>query len=216
MHRTILDMPVMAAPFRWLSIVMLKILGWRMENLPPDVPRCVVIIEPHTSNWDFPIGLFLGLVMRLKASWTAKHTMFRPPFGTFFKFLGGIPIERSHSHNLVHQLIEIIKSRDQIWIGITPEGTRKKVKAWKTGFYFIAVGAGVPIVLAYLDYKRKVGGFGPTLYPTGDIEADFAKLREFYSTVTARHPERFTLPSIDHEKEREKKGPGDAAPHAHV
>lgn len=205
MQRTILDMPVIAAPFRWFSMFVLKIIGWRPEGHPPDLPRCVVVFAPHTSNWDLPLGLFFGFALRIQVSWLAKDSMFRPPFRTFFKFIGGIPVERSHSHHLVQQAVEIVESRERLWLGITPEGTRKKVKAWKTGFYHIALGARVPILLAYLDYGRKVGGFGPIIEPSGDIEADIAKIHDFYVTITPCHPELFTLPCIDHEKEQARK-----------
>jgi len=205
MQRTVWNMPIVAAPFRWISKFMLKIMGWRLEGHPPEPPRCLIVVEPHTSNWDFPLGLFFAFVLRINASWVSKDSMYHPPFGAFFRFLGGMPVERSHSHNLVQQVIEIIKSHDRIWMGITPEGTRSKVKYWKTGFYYIALGADVPISLAFLDYGRKVGGFGPLIQPTGDIEADFAKIRDFYATITPRHPDQFTLPCIDPEKLKKKK-----------
>lgn len=211
MQRTVWDTPVVAAPFRWFSKFMLKIMGWRLEGDLPDVPRCVAVIAPHTSNWDFPLVMFFVFALRFTVSWVAKHTMFRPPFGIFFRFLGGIPVERSRSHNLVQQVVETIEGRERIWLGITPEGTRAKVKAWKTGFYRIALGARIPMALVYLDYGRKVVGVGPIIEPTGDIEADMAKIHDFYVTITPRHPDRFTLPCIDPEKMREMKAAGDDA-----
>jgi 1-acyl-sn-glycerol-3-phosphate acyltransferase len=117
-----------------------------------------------------------------------KETIFRKPFKKFFKWLGGIPIDRSKSYNVVAQSIQQFKESENLILAIAPSGTRKRVKKWKTGFYHIAKGANIPISLGFLDYRRKVGGFGPLLYPTGDFGADMKIIREFYAGVTGKHP----------------------------
>jgi len=119
-----------------------------------------------------------------------KEAIFRWPFKGFFKWLGGIPIDRSKSSNVVSQSIQLFHQNEKLILAIPPAGTRKKVKKWKTGFYHIANGANVPIVLGFLDYRRKVGGIGPVVYSTGDIEADMKTIRAFYDSVTGKYPEK--------------------------
>jgi 1-acyl-sn-glycerol-3-phosphate acyltransferase len=121
-----------------------------------------------------------------------KAVMFRWPFGTTCQWLGGIPIDRSQSHNVVEQSIQAFKDRDKLIMVIPPEGTRKKVSYWKTGFYHIARGANIPIVLGFLDYQRKTGGIGPTFYPTGRIEEDIKKIKTFYATITGKRQDQFS------------------------
>lgn len=189
MTRTILDTPVITPVLRWVSCGFLWAMGWRREGVLPDTPKYVLIVAPHTSNWDLPFALAFGFVFRVKGAWMGKHTLFRWPFGLLFRWLGGIPIERSHPHGVVGHTIDILNESDRLVIGLAPEGTRKRVSRWKTGFYHIAAGAHVPIVLAYLDYRRKVGGFGPVFLPSGDVKADMAVIQAFYATVTAKRPE---------------------------
>jgi 1-acyl-sn-glycerol-3-phosphate acyltransferase len=173
-----------------LSKFYLKITGWRRVGRLPDIPRCVMIAAPHTSNWDAPIALAIVFAFRFKANWLVKHTAFRWPFQGVLRWLGAIPIDRTKSTDVVTQMVEELKKRAELVLLIAPEGTRKKVTRWKTGFYHIACGAGVPLVLAFLDYARKEGGLGPVIQPTGDLEADMAKILGFYATVTGRHPEK--------------------------
>ena len=172
MRFTIFDIPVLRHILQWLSIVYLKIIGWRREGRLPNLPQYVVIAAPHTSNWDFPITMALAFAYRMKMYWMGKNTLFRWPFGGLMKWLGGIPIDRSKSQDVVAQCVKIFRERARMVMVIPPEGTRKKVRYWKTGFYYIAKGANLPIVLGFLDYLRKAGGFGPTFMPTGNIEAD--------------------------------------------
>jgi 1-acyl-sn-glycerol-3-phosphate acyltransferase len=197
MNRTVFEIPVIAAPMRWLSRSILKLIGWRVEGQVPEVPKCIVVVAPHTSNWDFPVAMLYALALGLNVSYLAKAELFRRPLlGRLFYRLGGIPVERDRAQAVVHSAIRAFEERDHLMLGITPEGTRKKVAAWKTGFYRIAVGARVPIALAFLDYGRKTGGFGPLLYPTGDITHDITAIRAFYAGVVACRPHLTAPPAI--------------------
>lgn len=173
-----------------LSKFYLKVMGWKAEGGVPDIPKFVGILAPHTSNWDMPLILAVMYALGIKINWFGKKEIFRWPVGCFFKWLGGIPIDRSSRQNIVAQTARLILAHEQIIVGITPEGTRSKTGYWKTGFYYIAHEAKVPIVLAYLDYVRKVGGFGPAMETTGDIEADMKVISEFYSGIPAKYPRK--------------------------
>ena len=197
MRRTIFDIPIIAKPLRWLSRSILKIAGWRVEGRAPESPKCVIVVAPHTSNWDFPLAMVYAFALGLDVSFLGKAELFRwPLLGRLFYRLGGIPVERNKAHGVVHYVVRTFQERERLALGIAPEGTRKKVAAWKTGFYQIAVGAQVPIALAFLDYGRKAGGFGPLIEPTGDINADFGLIREFYAGVTACRPELTGPPAV--------------------
>lgn len=196
MQYTIFDVPVLRNIIRLLAILFLKMIGWRKEGSLPHIPKYVIILAPHTSNWDLPIGLAIAFALKLKGYWLGKDDLFRWPFHGFFRWLGGIPIDRSKSSDIVVQMVQVFKERANLTMILTPEGTRKKVTYWKSGFYHIARCANVPIVLAFLDYLRKAGGVGPVFYPTGDIEADMEYIRAFYATVTGKHPEKQCIPSL--------------------
>jgi 1-acyl-sn-glycerol-3-phosphate acyltransferase len=163
-----------------------------------------VIAAPHTSNWDLPVLLSLAFALGVKASWLGKHTLFRRPFGFLFRWMGGIPVYRSASKNMVAQSVEMFRNSEKLILTIPPEGTRSKVSYWKSGFYYIALGAEVPIAMAFIDYKRKTSGVGPTLYPTGDIEADMEVIRNFYANVTAKYPDKAGLPELAPNQYRER------------
>lgn len=154
----------------------------------PDAPKLVAIVAPHTSNWDFPIGLVAKWALRLKASWLGKHTLFRPPFGWIMRRLGGIAVNRQAAHNVVDQMVDVFHSRERLVLVIAPEGTRKKVKEWKTGFLHIARGAGVPILLIAFDWRRRVIRLGPTLEARDDADVQMREIRAMYADVTGRHP----------------------------
>ena len=173
-----------------LSKFFLKMTRWKVEGGTPDIPKFVGILAPHTSYWDLPLILAVMYVLGVKINWFGKKEIFRWPVGGFFKWMGGMPIDRSSRQNIVQQTARMIQAHEQIIVGITPEGTRSKTRYWKTGFYYIAHEAKVPIVLAYLDYARKVGGFGPVIETTGDIEADMKVIHEFYSGITAKYPQK--------------------------
>jgi 1-acyl-sn-glycerol-3-phosphate acyltransferase len=190
MRFTIFDGHIIRNVLQGLSIVVLSIFGWRKEGNMPDIPKFVLIAAPHTSNWDFPIGMAVMLAFKLEFNWLGKDSLFRWPFGGFYKWFGGIPINRSESGDVVAQSVRAFKDKGKMVLVVAPEGTRKKAKYWKTGFYHIANGANIPIVMGFLDYVRKVGGFGPTLMPTGDIEFDMKSIHDFYATVTGKYPEK--------------------------
>jgi len=177
--------------FQWLGRVGFRLAGWRVEGRFPDVPKVVAVVAYHTAQRDFPLGLFCSFILGIKASWIGKHTLFRPPMGWFMRAFGGIPVDRRHAHGTVNEIARIIKERPYILLGISPEGTRARTEYWRSGFYRIALAANVPIVLCYLDFKRKVAGIAEELlYPSGDKESDLEKIRAFYAGVTACYPER--------------------------
>lgn len=188
MNYTIFDTPVVRTIVRWFSIVFLWVNGWRTEGALPDVPKLVLIAAPHTSNWDLPYMLFTAFALRARIYWMGKEAIFCRPFGGLFKWLGGIPIDRSMANNVVGQCIEQLQKNETLVLTVPPAGTRKRVLNWKTGFYHIANGAGVPIAMGFLDYKRKVGGIGSVLQPTGDIEADMEIIRSFYKDISGKYP----------------------------
>ena len=168
----------------------LRLLGWTLVSEAPDLPKYVVIGAPHTTNWDLPIGM-LGLIgLGIKPTLVVKHTLLRPPLGWLLRALGSIPIDRSQRRNFVDQVVAAYKEADELVVALTPEGTRRYTPYWKTGFYYIALGAGVPIALAFADYPTRRVGLGPTLYPTGDIEADMAVIAKFYADKTGKRPEK--------------------------
>jgi len=185
---TIFDTPVLKVLLGWLAWVLVKIFGWRMEGKVPDFPKYVLIAAPHTSNMDLAVMLTLAFTFRTKVSWMGKDALFRWPFGGICRWLGGIPIDRSKANNVVEQSVALFNEKERFVLAVPPEGTRKQVRYWKTGFYYIASGAGVPILLGFIDYGRKVGGFGPVLMPSGDIEKDMETIQAFYADITGKHP----------------------------
>lgn len=185
-------------PMRSFSRFILSLFGWHIKgSIPANIRKCVIIAAPHTSNIDFVIGRLAYYVLGVPVKFLIKKESFKGPIGWLLKKMGGIPVDRSRSNNLVDQIAHLFTTADQLNVVITPEGTRKLVKTWKKGYYYIALKANIPIVLGFLDYKRKETGFGPLLYPTGDYEKDFQKIKAFYEDKTARFPEKFNL-SPDH------------------
>jgi 1-acyl-sn-glycerol-3-phosphate acyltransferase len=187
---TVHDTPVIKTLMRFIALMIFRIAGWKAEGQRPDIPRYVIIAAPHTSNWDFLYTLCLVFIFKVKPRIMMKDDWFRWPLGPVFKWLGLRPIRRAGSHNVVAQSIKALQDRSELAVIVPPSGTRGKVNYWKTGFYFIALGARVPIVLGYLDYERKVGGIGPTVTPTGDIDADMIEIRKFYANITGKHPKK--------------------------
>lgn len=200
MQYTIFDTPVVNTLFRLISLLILRLKGWQLSGQAPDAPRYVMIAAPHTSNWDFPYTLMIAFALRLKIYWMGKHTLFPFGFGWLMRWLGGIPINRSAAGDSVRGTIEAFQEaakRDQpLVIAIPPEGTRSHVSHWKTGFYYIAHGAGVPIALGFLDFGRKVGGIGPLFTPSGDIDADMPQIRAFYQDKKGCNARQFNTDSI--------------------
>ena len=193
MHHTIFDTPVVNTLLRAGSRVFLRINGWTVEgSLPPEAAKSVFIAAPHTSNWDLPYTLMVAFVLRLNIYWIGKSSLFRWPFGPVMRWLGGIAVDREKSNNLVAASAEAIINADgPVQLVVPPEGTRGKTRQWKTGFYFIALQARVPIVLAYMDYGRKRSGLGPIFKPTGDVDADMAAIKRFYAPIKGRRADQF-------------------------
>ena len=179
----------------WLSRLVRRVLvsiykhdRWRANGVVPEPRKFVIIAAPHTSNWDFVYFLGLTEDLGVKPHFMAKTSLFRWPITNFMLDMGGVPVDRSSNRNYVQQMIDEFGRRDEFMLTIAPEGTRGTVKAWKTGFYHIAVGAGVPLVLGMMDYGSKTGGLGPAIWPTGDYQADMAKVAEIYAKVKPKHP----------------------------
>ena len=193
MHRTLFDTPVVNTLLRAFSIHFLRLTGWQVQGtLPPEATKSVLIAAPHTSNWDLPYTLMLAFVLRLNVYWIGKASLFRWPLGPLMRWLGGIAVDRSRSANLVAaSAAALIDADGPTQLVVPPEGTRGKTRHWKTGFYYIALQARVPIVLAFVDYERKVGGLGPLFTPTGDIERDMAEIKRFYAPIQGRRPRQF-------------------------
>ena len=172
-------------------------MGWQLDEQQPSHNKYVLIAYPHTSNWDFILGMLAKWAMGMPLNWVAKHSMFWGPFGPLFIAMGGVPINRDKTFGFIQKNIELFKIRKEFVLGIMPEGTRAKTERLKTGFYHIADGANVPIALAYLDYKNKKLGVGKVLETTGVIEADFMEIKKFYKNMTGYNPENQTALVID-------------------
>ncbi len=173
---------------RWFSRFVFWIRGWTYEGESPTFPKFVTIGAPHTSNSDFLAFLAVATHFRLPARYIGKHTLFRWPFGGLMRRLGGIPVRRGSGQGLVEQVVEAFERADRMALVIAPEGTRGRADYWKSGFYRIAVGAGVPIVCGFVDYATKTMGLGPTVHPTGDARADMAIIRAFYAGKEGAKP----------------------------
>ena len=174
---------------RLVARAILRAAGWRAEGTPPGHERFVMAIAPHTSNWDTVYLVLLGFAHSLAFVFPVKASLFRGPLGLVLRLVGAFPVERGASKQVVDRLVELFRERDRIILAITPEGTRARAARWRAGFYLIAQAAGVPIVLGYVDYRRRAVGFGPEIWPSGDLEGDLARMANFFAGVTARYPE---------------------------
>lgn len=174
---------------RALGLLFLGAIGWRVSGEVPNLSKFIIIGAPHTSNWDFILVMATAAVLNIHISWMAKHSLFRGPTGPFFRWLGGIPIDRRKAHGVVGEYVEAFGQRQHLLLCITPEGTRTKVREWKSGFYQIATKANVPILLAAFDYGKKQVRFGPMVTPSGDYEKDLAYIKSQYALVQGKYPE---------------------------
>jgi 1-acyl-sn-glycerol-3-phosphate acyltransferase len=171
-----------------ISQWILGAFGWKIEGeIPSDIKKMVIAVIPHTSNWDFPLGLLVRTAMKEKISYIGKSSLFVFPVGILFKALGGIPVDRSKSNNFVDAVVEVFRKAPELRIAIAPEGTRKTVQRLKTGFYYIAKGAGVPILLTKFDFEKKVVDFGEIFWPTEDPKADFEYIHQYFKGIRGKN-----------------------------
>ena len=177
----------------WLSRRILESLGWTIRANLPDTQKYVVIAAPHTSNWDFVLGIIAAKAIKLGPHWMGKHTLFRWPYGWFFRAIGGTPVHRDKGKNYIQQMTDLFERSDRLVLALAPEGTRSKMNHWKTGFHYIARAANVPIAMAFLDFGHKQVGVDGLFYPCEDIEADFIRIGNFYKNRTGKNPENESL-----------------------
>lgn len=170
------------------SNFILKMLGWKIVGQLPQDKKYIVIIGPHTSNWDFILGMVVRSALGANVRFLAKHQLFYAPYGWFFRWLGGSPVYRHKDNNLVDQVVDMYKQHDEFVIGIAPEGTRSEIKRWKSGFYHIAAKANVAIEMIGFDFKSKTIVIREPLMPSGDVDADFPIILDFFRGIDGRHP----------------------------
>ena len=183
--------------YKLLAKIFFQLKGWKVRGgIPVGIKKCVLIAAPHTSNWDFLYGSFAWKLFGLDVKYLAKKELFWFPLGVFLRAIGGIPVDRKKNTNLVDAMVELVNNKDDIIVLMTPEGTRKKVDKWKTGFYHLALKANIPIVLGKINYKAKEAVIDGTFIPNGNIEKDFEIIRAFYKDVVGRNPENFSLEAI--------------------
>jgi len=190
METTIFNTPILSGIYHYLAKSMMRLAGWRVEGALPDLPKFVLVGAPHTSNWDFV--LFLGVIFSLRANvrFMGKAELFRFPIGWFFRYCGGVPVDRKKSTGLVEQMVKVSNESEKFILTIAPEGTRHHVQGWKRGFYHIAKSAGIPIVMAIVDGRHKTVRIGQVFHPTEDIEADIKSIQEIFAGIVGIHPRR--------------------------
>lgn len=182
---------------RKLFVWIFKLKGWKIDaNLPEGYQKCVVIAAPHTSNWDFLYSLAVFFQLNIPVRFLAKKELFVWPIKKLINDFGGIAVQRGKNSKLVDDIIVFFNQHKELMLMIPAEGTRSRVEKWKTGFYHVALGAKVPLLLGFLDYKRKIAGFGPLLTMTGNPAVDAKLIRDFYNNITAKFPEKFNINAI--------------------
>lgn len=182
---------------RKIFVWLFQLKGWKIEaNLPEGYKKCVVIAAPHTSNWDFLYSMAVFFKLKIPVRFLAKKELFVWPLRGILKSVGGIAVQRSKSSNLVDDIIAMFSNEKELMLMIPAEGTRGSVTKWKTGFYHVALGAKVPVLLGFLDYENKIAGFGPLLYMTGDAATDAKKIKDFYRNIKGKHPENFDVEAL--------------------
>jgi 1-acyl-sn-glycerol-3-phosphate acyltransferase len=180
--------------FRFFSkLILIKILKWKTVGSFADLPKVVVAVFPHTSNYDFVLAIMIRSIIKEEINYVGKKELFNPLTSWFFKGLGGAPLNRAGNQNVVEGIVKIYNERDTFRLAIAPEGTRKRVDDWKTGFYYIAKGANVPIQLVAFDYPKREVVFYPVFTPTKDIEKDFHKMKSYFKGVVGKNLENATL-----------------------
>jgi 1-acyl-sn-glycerol-3-phosphate acyltransferase len=176
---------------RPIYILLFKLMGWKIDgSFPQELKKYIIAVAPHTSNWDFVIGVMARSILRLqRGRFLGKDSLFKPPFGWFFRWMGGYPVDRSGKQDMVQQVVDIFNTHDEFILALAPEGTRKKVVKLRTGFYFIAKGANIPIIPVGFDFSKKRVVISEPLYPSLNQELDFKVLHEFYRTIRGKNPE---------------------------
>ncbi len=173
---------------RFVYLFFFKILGWKIEgDVPRNLTKYIIAVAPHTSNWDFLVGLAVRSIMRFKSNFLGKKELFKKPWGWLFTRLGGYPVDRSSKTNKVDQVVQVIKDSDRFVIAIAPEGTRKKVEKWKTGFYYMAFQSGIPIVFTSIDYENRRVKFNAPFTPTGNLEHDAPQMAAYFKNIKGRN-----------------------------
>lgn len=185
----IFDHPWIIRNLKRVSLFLLKWRSWTHHVVPADERKYVLILAPHTSNWDFLLMFPIGLLLQRRVKFMIKHSLFIGPMGSVLRWLGGIAVERSSSHNFVEQMVREFEQADEMVLIIAPEGTRSRVEDWRRGFYYIAQQAGIPVVSCYLDFGRRRAGVWEPFYPTGNADLDLLAIRARYDEVTARYPD---------------------------
>jgi 1-acyl-sn-glycerol-3-phosphate acyltransferase len=179
----------------------MRVFGWTLEGEPPFPRKFVFVAAPHTSAWDFPFMMATAWSLRIRIRWLGKHTLFEGPFGGFFRWMGGIAVDRRAAHNLVAQVVDRFAAEEEMILGVPAEGTRGKTDRWRSGFYHMALGANVPVGLGFLDFGRRRAGVGGFFTPTGDVRADMDHVRAFYRDIRGRYPDLACPPRLREEDE---------------
>jgi 1-acyl-sn-glycerol-3-phosphate acyltransferase len=179
----------------WLGYQFLKLNGWRYQGEFPNRAKMIIAVAPHTSNWDFFVGLAVKFSLMLKIRFLGKHTIFVPVIGKLLRHWGGIPVERTRTHGVVSQLTDAFAQQEELVLCLSPEGTRKRIDKWKTGFVQIARSANVPVLLVGLDYKKKTIELGPLVSVSDDIDEAMLQIYAFFSGISAKYPDSFHAPS---------------------
>jgi 1-acyl-sn-glycerol-3-phosphate acyltransferase len=169
-----------------LGRFLFRAAGWKFAGRLPDVPKVVVAVAPHTTNWDFVLGVLTLWSLDVKVAFLGKHTLFKGAFGRWMRSLGGIPVDRNAPHGVVGEAVAAIRAAEKMIFALSPEGTRQLDKGFRSGFLHIAHGANVPILLTYFDFEHKTLGFGPLIETTGDMEADMKRVVEFFRPIKGK------------------------------
>jgi 1-acyl-sn-glycerol-3-phosphate acyltransferase len=181
-----------------LSTLILKFIGWTLINeIPEDIKKGVILQAPHTSMLDFVIGRMAFWHYGVKINLLVKKEAFQTWYGGLLRAMGGIPVDRSKNTNLVDTVAKMFEERESLFLVVTPEGTRKRVDNWKKGFYYIALKAQAPIIIGFIDYTKKIGGIGPFIYPSGDIEKDFEIIQDYLRGFTGKNKGWYNLENFD-------------------
>jgi hypothetical protein len=178
----------------WLGRTLLKLAGWKFEGSLPQYSKMVLALAPHTSNWDFFLGVAVLFSLRIRIRFLGKHSIFVPVAKQFLEAIGGIPVERSSAHGIVEQVVAEFSANEKMILAVAPEGTRSPIYPWKTGFLAIAHKANVPVVLIGFDFKKKCVCFGPVLLSQGNFDQDMQRVYAFYATIPAKYPNKVLFP----------------------